>query len=162
VRPADLAERPLELPLLCHWGRSDSTVAFYGANIGPADLEQVAFSLPELAGRIDSFALVPWEDEHADKRLRVAFELAEGADAPDADALRSLVLERLRAALRRGRRVGGSGEMSSVSPGRAARPEDGVLSRAHATRPSYTDTPCVLASERPSHPGNEQHSASPS
>jgi phenylacetate-CoA ligase len=37
LKPADLVERPLDLPLLFHWGRSDSTVAFYGANIGPAD-----------------------------------------------------------------------------------------------------------------------------
>jgi phenylacetate-CoA ligase len=97
LRPADLADRPLDLPLLFHWGRSDSTVAFYGANIGPADLEEVAYSLPELAGRIDSFALVPWEDEHANKRLRIAFELTEGVDTPDADAVHAAVLDRLRA-----------------------------------------------------------------
>jgi phenylacetate-CoA ligase len=95
--PADLADRPLDLPLLFHWGRSDSTVAFYGANIGPADLEEVAYSLPELAGRVDSFALAPWEDEHANKRLRIAFELAQGVDPPDADSVYAAVLDRLRA-----------------------------------------------------------------
>jgi len=48
----------------------------------------------------------------------------------------------------------------AVSPGRAARPEDGVLSRA---RSSFgTSAPCVLASERPSHPGDEHRSAKPS
>jgi hypothetical protein len=50
--------------------------------------------------------------------------------------------------------------MTAVSSGRAARPEDGVLSRARS--PSATNAPCVLASERPSHPDDERHSDSPS
>jgi hypothetical protein len=37
-----------------------------------------------------------------------------------------------------------------VPPGRAARPE------------AVSSAPCVLASERPSHPGDEQYSAKPS
>src|SRR5205823_8643844 len=34
VSPDDLDPRWLDLPLLFHYGRSDSTVAFYGANVG--------------------------------------------------------------------------------------------------------------------------------
>ncbi len=97
LKPEQLADRHLDLPLLFHWGRSDATVAFYGANVGSADLEEVAFSLPELAGRVDSFALVPWEDEQANKRLRIAFELAEGAEPPEPEAARAAVLKRLAA-----------------------------------------------------------------
>jgi Pentapeptide repeats (9 copies) len=48
-------------------------------------------------------------------------------------------------------------EMTAVPPGRAARPEDCVLSRAR--RSFATSAPCVLASERPSHPDDERHSA---
>jgi len=50
--------------------------------------------------------------------------------------------------------------MQPVPPGRAARPEDSVLSRARM--PSDTNAPCVLASERPSHPDDERHPAKPS
>jgi predicted MFS family arabinose efflux permease len=55
---------------------------------------------------------------------------------------------------------GGLGEISAVPPGRAARSEDGVLSRARIA--SDTNAPCVLASERASHPDDERHSANPS
>jgi RNA polymerase sigma-70 factor, ECF subfamily len=56
---------------------------------------------------------------------------------------------------------------SRPSPGSASAASSptsdrGVLSRAHATRPGYTDAPCVLASERASHPDDERHSAKPS
>jgi hypothetical protein len=47
-----------------------------------------------------------------------------------------------------------------MPPGRAARPEDCVLSRARSS--FATNAPCVLASERPSHPGDEHRSAKPS
>ncbi len=48
---------------------------------------------------------------------------------------------------------------SAVPPGRAARPE-AVSSLAPMLK--SIGTPCVLASERPSHPGDEQYSAKPS
>ena len=43
---AALADRYPDLPLLfLHWGRSDQTVAFYGANVTPAaaDIQEVVF-----------------------------------------------------------------------------------------------------------------------
>src|SRR6266702_8298597 len=63
------------------------------------------------------------------------------------------------------RALGGSGEIQSVPPGRAARPEAassvapmqkciGALVRREA--------PSAIAPERPSHPGDERHSAKPS
>jgi phenylacetate-CoA ligase len=96
MRPADLAERHLDLPLLFHYGRSDATVAFYGANITPTDVEEVVYSLPELAERVRSFALLLGEDEEANKTLTFAFELAVGADRPaDVEATRARFLDRL-------------------------------------------------------------------
>jgi phenylacetate-CoA ligase len=95
LHPSDLAPRHLALPLLFHYGRSDATVAFYGANVAPADVEDVVLSLPALAERVESFALLVSEDAEANKRLALAFELKEGTDAPEPDRLRAEVLERL-------------------------------------------------------------------
>jgi phenylacetate-CoA ligase len=96
LRPADLAERHLDLPLLFHYGRSDSTVAFYGANVAPEDVQEVVYSLPELAERVGSFALLLGEDEETNETLAFAFELAAGAGPPeDVAATRTRVLDRL-------------------------------------------------------------------
>lgn len=87
----------LRLPLLVHYGRSDSTVAFYGANVAPADVEDAVLSVPALAERVESFALVVFEDRDANKRLTFALELREGTEAPAVDGVRSAILERLAA-----------------------------------------------------------------
>ena len=82
VEPSGLAESYLDLPLLLHYGRSDATVAFYGANIGPADVQEAVFSIPELADAVSSFLIVTGEDDDANKTLSLEFELAAGKDAP--------------------------------------------------------------------------------
>ena len=96
VEPSGLAESYLDLPLLLHYGRSDATVAFYGANIGPADVQEAVFSIPELADAVSSFLIVTGEDDEANKTLHLEFELAAGKDAPATD-LRAAVHERLAA-----------------------------------------------------------------
>jgi hypothetical protein len=60
---------------------------------------------------------------------------------------------------RRAVRLGGLGETGAEPPGRAARPE-----AASSVAPIATaiGAPCVLASERPSHPDDERRSAKPS
>jgi phenylacetate-CoA ligase len=96
LEPADLAPRVLDLPLLFHHGRSDATVSFYGANVGPADVEETVFAVPELQELVSSFALLVGEDAEANKTLCLAFELAEGRDgATPTDELRALVLSEL-------------------------------------------------------------------
>jgi phenylacetate-CoA ligase len=96
LRPGDLAEHHLDLPLLFHYGRSDATVAFYGANIAPSDIEEVVYSLPELAERVHSYALLLGEDGGANETLALAFELAAGAEPPaDVETARARFLERL-------------------------------------------------------------------
>ena len=85
-----------DLPLLFHYGRADMAVAFYGSKVTPADVEAAVFSLPELAGIVDSFALLVHEDENVDKRLTIALELAAGKQPPaDAEPLRRTFLSRL-------------------------------------------------------------------
>jgi phenylacetate-CoA ligase len=96
IRPSDLAGDWLDLPLLFHYGRSDSTLAFYGANVAPADVEEALLSVPELSSLAGSFALVAGEDDQANKTLAIAVELRAGAAAPpDAQAVLRSLLARL-------------------------------------------------------------------
>ena len=60
-----------------------------------ADVQEAVYGLPALAERVCGFALLLGEDESANKKLDLAFELHAGADAP-AD-VRAEVLRRLEA-----------------------------------------------------------------
>jgi phenylacetate-CoA ligase len=97
VEPGSLAARHVDLPLLFLYGRADAAVPYFGCKITPTNLEDVVFSLPELAASVNSFALLVSEDEHATKRLAFAFELQRGFREPtDSESLRAQVLDRLR------------------------------------------------------------------
>jgi phenylacetate-CoA ligase len=76
----DLEEKALDLPLLFHYGRSDSSVAYYGCKISPADVQEALFRSPELATFIDAFQLRTYEDDEGDKRLTLALEMTSAAD----------------------------------------------------------------------------------
>jgi phenylacetate-CoA ligase len=95
VEPKELAARHSDLPLLFLYGRADHAVAYFGCKITPGNVEDVVFSLPELAEAVSSFALLVSEDEQATKRLAIALELRAGVSAPDAEELRGRVLTRL-------------------------------------------------------------------
>jgi phenylacetate-CoA ligase len=88
----------VDLPLLFLSGRADQAVAYFGSKVTPGNVEEVVFSIPELAGCVSSFALLVDEDERATKRLTIALELLEG-ETPrlGLEELREQVLERLRA-----------------------------------------------------------------
>jgi phenylacetate-CoA ligase len=93
----DLARRRTDLPLLFLYGRADDAVAYFGCKITPGNVQDVVFSVPELTEAVDSFALLVSEDESANKRLAVAFELRPDHVRPPAVApgLREAVLRRL-------------------------------------------------------------------
>lgn len=94
--PSDLTEDWLDLPLLFHYGRSDSTLAFYGANVAPADVEEALLSVGDLSPLAGSFALLAGEDDAANKTLTIAVELRPEAAPPvNAEALRRSLLARL-------------------------------------------------------------------
>ncbi len=96
VRIGDMADSFMRLPVLFHYGRSDATVAFYGCKIAPADIEDIMFNLPELAGAVDSFRLLITEDQDANKLLEIAFEIVANGNPPaQVDTLRTRVLDRL-------------------------------------------------------------------
>ena len=75
--------RVLPLPLLFHWGRQENAVAFYGCKLTPEDLQHVVLRVPALGAGVANFALHPFEDERADKRLELWFELAPGVPLPE-------------------------------------------------------------------------------
>lgn len=81
VRIDELGPR-VDLPLLFHWGRQDSSVGFYGCKVTPEDVQHVMLRIPELAARVAHFALHPYEDAQANKRLELWFELGEGVPLP--------------------------------------------------------------------------------
>jgi len=87
--------RVLPLPLLLHWGRQEHAVAFYGCKITPEDLQQVVMRVPVLGARVANFALHPYEDDRANKRLELWFELAAGVSPPEPEGLREQVLAAL-------------------------------------------------------------------
>jgi phenylacetate-CoA ligase len=73
----------VNLPLLLHWGRQDSSVGFYGCKITPEDIQHVILRMPEIAEKVANFALHPYEDEGANKRLELWIEFAAGVEVPE-------------------------------------------------------------------------------
>jgi phenylacetate-CoA ligase len=91
----ELAPRA-KLPLLFHWGRLETAVAFYGCKITPEDIENAIFRTEPLNGRIEHFALHPFEDAQANKRLELWFEIKDGAATPEnTSALAQAFLDQL-------------------------------------------------------------------
>jgi phenylacetate-CoA ligase len=85
LRPEDLSPHFTDLPLLFHYGRADMAVAFFGCKISPPDVQEALLRLPVLIPRVRSFALVTFEDEAANKNLRICLELTTGHTLADLD-----------------------------------------------------------------------------
>jgi phenylacetate-CoA ligase len=81
-----------------HWGRQDSSVAFYGCKITPEDIQHVLVRLAPTMGAVAQFALHPFEDSDANKRLELWLEMERGVappadrDSATADVLRELTV----------------------------------------------------------------------
>lgn len=75
----------LELPLLFHYGRSDMSIDYYGANVTPDSVREVLFGIPEVAARLQGFRLIGYEDAKHNKRMRIAIELNKGHAARSLD-----------------------------------------------------------------------------
>jgi phenylacetate-CoA ligase len=73
---ASVLGRPMtDLPLLFHYGRADMTVSFFGSNIGPTDLQEVIYSLPQFSDIVNSYCIDTQEDNEGNKKLIVSLEL---------------------------------------------------------------------------------------
>lgn len=95
-----LKKKQLDLPLLFHYGRSDLSVDFNGAVIGPDSLRDVINAHELLLGIAENHRLISFEDEHGDRQLHLAIQLTDGADPAslDAEALAAEVFSELRRA----------------------------------------------------------------
>jgi phenylacetate-CoA ligase len=71
-----------DLPILIHYGRSDMTVSFFGANISPLDIQETICNLPEWVGVINSFCMETIEDEDANKIFKIALEINSKGKTP--------------------------------------------------------------------------------
>jgi phenylacetate-CoA ligase len=74
-----LKDRLLDLPLLFHYGRSDLTIAYYGAKVTPDSVREILYEYDEVAHKLESFRLLQYEDAHSLKHLLFAIELKDGA-----------------------------------------------------------------------------------
>jgi phenylacetate-CoA ligase len=95
-----LTEDALEtdLPLLFLYGRSDMSIDYYGANVTPESIREVIYAVEALAPIVNTYRLLSFEDEQANKRMEIAVELCEGAQMPgNADALGEELFEQLAA-----------------------------------------------------------------
>jgi phenylacetate-CoA ligase len=77
------AEPTLELPLLFHWGRQNNAVGFYGCKITPEDIQHVILRVASLTSNVANFALHPFEDADANKRLELWLEFEQGVAIPE-------------------------------------------------------------------------------
>jgi phenylacetate-CoA ligase len=86
----------IDLPLLFLYGRSDMSVDYYGANVTPDSLREVLYGIDALAPVLNTFRLLSYENEHHDKCMEIAAELAEGAGVPaENEGLAEVVFSRL-------------------------------------------------------------------
>lgn len=89
-------ERRTDLPLLFHYGRSDMSIDYFGANVTPDSIREILYGIEELAPVFETFKLLAYEDEDNNKRMAIAVELSRGAENRfDAAAIGKQVFERL-------------------------------------------------------------------
>ena len=67
----------LDFSVLFHYGRSDLSVDYNGAVVGPEEIKQIT-NESEYSEAINAFRLISYEDQEAHKHLMIAFELDEG------------------------------------------------------------------------------------
>jgi len=69
----------LDFAVLFHYGRSDLSVDYNGAVVGPEEIKQVV-NASKYAEDIKTFRLISYEDQGAHKHLLIAVELEENKD----------------------------------------------------------------------------------
>jgi phenylacetate-CoA ligase len=68
----------LDYGVLFHYGRSDLSVDYNGAVVGPEEIKQIINENETYNDRIKNFRLISYEDKNAHKHLAIAIELNEG------------------------------------------------------------------------------------
>jgi phenylacetate-CoA ligase len=87
----------LDFAVLFHYGRSDLSVDYNGAVVGPEEIKQILSASRQYEGKIQSFRLVSYEDKQSHKHLLIALELHEKATLPvhESDKLLAYLIEQL-------------------------------------------------------------------
>lgn len=78
INHSQLVKPQTDLPILVHYGRADSTVSFFGANIGPTDIQETIYNSVHFSNLVNSFCISVNEDETGEKQLVISLELQEG------------------------------------------------------------------------------------
>ena len=68
----------LDFAVLFHYGRSDLSVDYNGAVVGPEEVKQIVNAKPVFADIVKGFRLISYEDSKARKHLLIAIELEDG------------------------------------------------------------------------------------
>lgn len=68
----------LDFAVLFHYGRSDLSVDYNGAVVGPEEVKQIINSDDKLSKKVKNFRLISYEDKHSRKHLLIAMELESG------------------------------------------------------------------------------------
>lgn len=79
--------RILDLPLLFHYGRSDMSIDYFGANVTPDSIREILFRHDKLAPKLNTFRLQSYVDKDKNTRMSLDVELSEGSknDFDDAE-----------------------------------------------------------------------------
>ncbi len=87
----------LDFAVLFHYGRSDLSVDYNGAVVGPEEVKQIINAHKKFAEKIEGFRLISYEDKQSHKHLLIAIELAKDQtiQTVDADALLGHITEQL-------------------------------------------------------------------
>jgi phenylacetate-CoA ligase len=80
-----LVKPKVDLPILLHYGRADSSVSFFGANISPNDIQETIYNTTNLANDVHSFCIETLEDKNGSKQLQISFEMNENKQQSDLD-----------------------------------------------------------------------------
>jgi phenylacetate-CoA ligase len=78
-----LVKPKIDLPILLHYGRADSSVSFFGANISPNDIQEAIYNTANLANAVHSFCIKIQEDKNGSKQLEISLEMNENKKQTD-------------------------------------------------------------------------------
>ncbi len=87
----------IDMPLLFHYGRSDLSIDYYGAVVTPDTVREVVYDDTELAHNFETYRLISYEDDHANKQLHIAIELKDGFTLNDTKVKAAEILAQMRA-----------------------------------------------------------------
>ncbi|MFM6935092.1 MAG: phenylacetate--CoA ligase family protein [Flavobacteriales bacterium] len=85
IDPSTLSKPQTDLPILLHYGRADSTVSFFGANISPTDIQETIYHSPLFSDLVNSFCISINENNEGDKQLVISLELQQNKSEQSLD-----------------------------------------------------------------------------